>query len=121
MDNYGIIQQTHQNAVPLSFLTDSAFGGHPTLQRMVEWLSEQGCEARVSVRTTERGRSYQILEIINPKGGRYIMAEPDFEERLVPSIVSQIQRRLCIATPFASMPEAGGGGDSVPGAEESKS
>ena len=83
------------------------FGGHPTLKRMVEWLSDQGCEATVFVRTTHNGRTYQVLQVVNPKGGRVSVVEPDFDEHLAPSMVSYMQRRLCIKTPFAALPEQG--------------
>jgi hypothetical protein len=38
-------------------------------------------------------------------GGRALMADVDMQERLVPSQVAYLQRRLAIKTPFASTPE----------------
>lgn len=81
------------------------FGGHPTLRRFVEWLVQLGCTATVFVKTTKNGRSYQVLRILNPKGGHVEMAEPDFDELMMPTMVSQFQRRLCIRTPFAELPQ----------------
>ena len=81
------------------------FGGHPTLRRFLEYAGENGCTVRTVVRSTRKGMSYESLEITNPEGGRVAIPNPDFDERLVPSMVSFYQRRLGIRTPFASQPE----------------
>jgi hypothetical protein len=81
------------------------FGGHPTLKRLLEWLTEQGCKSEIVFRINKQGRTYQALQIVNPKGGKAVIVEPDFDEFLAPSMVSYFQRRLCIKTPFAAQPE----------------
>lgn len=82
------------------------FGGHPKLGRFVEWATDHGCAAEIKVRVRRAsGQPYTVLEITNPKGGRVVVAEPDLEEYLAPSEVAYLQRRLGIATPFASTPE----------------
>lgn len=82
------------------------FGGHPTLKRLVEWVERNECTWAVSIRNTASGRSYTVLTIRNTKtSGRAIVSNPDFEERLSPSMVSYYQRRLGIKTPFAALPE----------------
>jgi hypothetical protein len=81
------------------------FGGHPTLTRIVEWLSGHGCTFEERIQTSAAGRAYRVLEIRSPKGGHVIIANPDWQEHLSPSLVTYIQRRLGIRTPFAAMPE----------------
>ena len=57
------------------------------------------------VGSTRTGRSYEALKIVKPGRGRVVILNPDLGERLVPSMVSYLQRRLGIKTPFAEMPE----------------
>jgi hypothetical protein len=81
------------------------FGGHPTLGRFVETAQEQGCTATLKTRARPDGRPYQTLVIENSHGGFVVIAEPDMDERLVPSTVSYYQRRLGISTAFAAEPD----------------
>ena len=81
------------------------FGGHPTFDRFVEWAKENGCTVETKVRTDPSGRAFTSVEMINPKGGRAAMIASDVMERLVPSQVAYLQRRLAIKTPFAATPE----------------
>ena len=82
------------------------FGGHPKLERLVEWLISAGCKAEVKVRTHSiTGQPYQSLEITSPTGSRAVLANPDMNEHLAPSMVSYFQRRLGMKTPFPSEPE----------------
>lgn len=81
------------------------FGGHPTLERFVEWVTENGCFSEIKVRDRTNGQPYRSLEITNPSGGRVVIANPDMTEHLAPSEVAYLQRRLAIKTPFAATPE----------------
>lgn len=81
------------------------FGGHPTLDRFIEWAKENGCTVETKVRTDPSGRAFTSVEMKNPKGGRAAMVVSDTDERLVPSQVAYLQRRLAIKTPFAATPE----------------
>jgi hypothetical protein len=83
------------------------FGGHPTLERFVEWAkSEAGCTTEIKVRTRQpSGQPYQVLEITNPEGGRVVVVNPEMGEHLAPSTVAYYQRRLAIKSPFAATPE----------------
>lgn len=83
------------------------FGGHPTLERFVEFATELGCTFEIKVRVRADGSAYRVLEITNTKNGNtVVMANPDMAEYLAPSQVAYFQRRLAIKTPFASTPEA---------------
>lgn len=81
------------------------FGGHPTFQKFLEFAEANGCVLKIVIRETKSGRAYEAYELRNPRGGRLVVPNPDLQERLVPSIVSQYQRRLGIKTPFATLPE----------------
>lgn len=46
------------------------WGGHPTLDRFVEYAKENGCTVETKVRTDDTGRAFTSVEMKNPKGGR---------------------------------------------------
>jgi hypothetical protein len=81
------------------------FGGHPTLGDLVEWVKQNKCKSEMKVRTNNAGRAFTSLEIFGPTGGSVAIANPDLNERLAPSQVAHIQRRLAIKLPYASTPE----------------
>jgi hypothetical protein len=82
------------------------FGGHPTLGQFLEWATQNGCTADYKVRGhSVSGQPYKVLEIIGPKGGRVVMAAPDLRERLAPSQVAYMHRRLGLKSSFAATPE----------------
>jgi hypothetical protein len=81
------------------------WGGHPTIDRFVEWAKENSCTAETKVRTDATGRAFTSLEITGPHGSRVAMVVTEMTERLVPSQVAHLQRRLGIKTPFAATPE----------------
>ena len=88
------------------------FGGHPTIGDLAEWASNNGCNVALTVRQhAVTGQPYESLEISNPKGGRVAIAIPGDGERLEPSMVGYIQRRLGLKTPFAATPEPPKAGD----------
>jgi hypothetical protein len=69
------------------------FGGHPTLGG-----------ARVFISVDRNGRSHEVLRIAKDDCCVNIV-DPDPAERLAPSTVAYLQRRLGIKTPFAAAPE----------------
>lgn len=82
------------------------FGGHPTLGRFLEWARDNGCNAEIKLRThSTNGRPYTVLEIVHSGGGRASVVNPDLQEHLVPSMVSYLQRRLGVKSPFPATPE----------------
>jgi hypothetical protein len=82
------------------------FGGHPKLSRVVEWLKSAGCKADIKVRNHAiTGQPYRSLEITSPAGSRAVLVNPDMDEHLAPSMVSYLQRRLGMKTPFPAEPE----------------
>jgi hypothetical protein len=82
------------------------FGGHPTLEQFLEWARQNGCRAEVKVRAHSiSGQPYEVLEITGPQGGSAVMANPDLQERLAPSQVAHLHRRLGVKSSFAAIPE----------------
>lgn len=82
------------------------FGGHPTLSRFLEWASENGCVSELKTRMHAiSGRPYRSLEIIGPADSRVSLVNPDMDEHLAPSMVSYLQRRLGVKSPFPAAPE----------------
>ena len=74
------------------------FGGHPTIGDLVDWASKNGCKVALTVRQhSVTGQPYESLEISNPKGGRVAIAIPGGGERMEPSMVGYVQRRLGLA------------------------
>ena len=59
----------------------------------------------MQVRQTRAGRAYNALVFTKPDGASLTIPDPDFTERLSPSVVTNYQRRLSIKTKFAAMPE----------------
>lgn len=81
------------------------FGGHPTLMRFIEFSQSVGCSASAYTRVSRSGKASHILKIENSNGGQVLIEDPDYTERLTPSFITYLQRRLGIKTPFASEPE----------------
>ena len=82
------------------------FGGHPKLSDMLDWLADNGCTIKRSAKTARSGRPYDVILVESAKGEGFVtIPNPDPDERLPPSIVSNFQRRLGIKIPYAAMPE----------------
>jgi hypothetical protein len=82
------------------------FGGHPTLQSFLDWATENGCTAKIQTRIhSGTGQPYQSLEVSAPSGAQVAVVDPDLSERLAPSQVAYMQRRLGLKSPFPATPE----------------
>jgi len=82
------------------------FGGHPMLEQFLEWAEQNGCKVEFKVRAHSRsGQPFEVLEIIGPQGGRVVLARPDRTERLTPSQVANMHRRIGVKSEFAAAPE----------------
>jgi len=82
------------------------FGGHPSFARMKERLLQLGCSIeKVEGTIIFQGRPIEILFILNPENGRFLpLPNMSDEERLAPSLVEHIERRLGVVTGFATKP-----------------
>jgi hypothetical protein len=82
------------------------FGGHPPLRLFLDWAVENGCKAQIRVRNhAVSGQPYRSLEITSSSGGSVALVNPDLDEHLAPSMVSYLQRRLGVKSPFPGLPE----------------
>ncbi len=78
------------------------FGGHPNLRKLIEWAEQNGCEIIMQNRTRKNGQSYRAL-VIQKTGTTVSMTivNPDWDELFLPTMVSNVQRRLGIKMPFS--------------------
>lgn len=76
------------------------FEQRPTLQEYLDWAKKAGCE------WGEAPHADEVLFRINAPNGRFVffMAE-GVDERLTPSQVSNLDRRLGMDSPFSGRPE----------------
>ncbi len=82
------------------------FGGHPTLERFLEWAKENGCKAQIRTRVhSVTGQPFQSLEITALSGAQVAIVDPDLNEHLAPSQVAYMHRRLGMKSPFPATPE----------------
>ena len=51
------------------------------------------------------GRPYRALELAGPLGACVVVLNPDLDEHLAPSMVTYLQRRLGVKSPFSATPE----------------
>jgi hypothetical protein len=64
-------------------------------ERFLEWVAQNGYHAEFKVRAhLVSGQPYEVLEITGPQGERVVIAKPNREERLLPSQVAYLHRRL---------------------------
>lgn len=79
------------------------FGGHPTLASYIDWARTKGCSAQNGVVSDEDGRVHTLTRIKGPAGKWATLAGISHHERLVPSMVAYLDRRLGITSPFPSL------------------
>lgn len=79
------------------------FGGHPRLAEYLAWAREQGCDVKCGYQTDELGRAFSLLRIDAPSGRFILLHDMDQRERLVPSSIARLDRRLGLQSPFFSI------------------
>ena len=80
------------------------FGGHPTLARYIAWARTEGCEAQSGLIQDPDGGMVEYTKITAPNGKWVIEVGTTANERLAPTTVGRLDRRLGLKSPFASMP-----------------
>jgi hypothetical protein len=93
----------------------SPFGGHPTFGRYLMWAAEQGCQAQSGFRMDSRGQTHTLTKITAPSGKSVVVPGVSQTEYLVPTMISYLDRRLGLSSPWFSLPDGGEqdqGGDS---------
>jgi hypothetical protein len=81
------------------------FGGHPTFGKYLAWASEQGCKAQSGFRVDSRGRTHSLTKIVAKSGKSVVVPGVSQTERLEPTMISYLDRRLGLASPWFSLPE----------------
>lgn len=82
------------------------FGGHPTFGQYLVWArDEHGCRAQSGAASTQSGRSHPVTKIVHPNGASVVIPGVSQEDRLEPSKVGYLDRRLGIKSPFFSADE----------------
>jgi len=76
------------------------FGGHPTLAEYMHWIRECGGSAQSG--TDPRHRS--VIKITADNGNVVIVADLKQSERLAPSYVEYLDRRLGVKSPWPKPP-----------------
>ena len=80
------------------------FGGHPTFARYLEWAREQGCTVEIGVDTED---SIPLVKIIAPSGSWVVEAGTSLDDRLVPTTIGRLDRRLGLTSPWFGAPPSG--------------
>ena len=79
------------------------FGGHPTLAAYIDWIRSQGGSASSGM-SNVRGRMHSLTKIIAANGNHVIVIGTRQDERLVPTMVGYLDRRLDVKSPWVSLP-----------------
>ena len=77
------------------------FGGHPTFAQYLAWAVEQGCKTQSGVDTEQ---SISVTKIVAPSGKWAIVAGIMPTERLVPTTIGMLDRRLGLISPWFGSP-----------------
>lgn len=81
------------------------FGGHPTLERYLNWLREQGFQYRTGYADLEE-RSVLLIMVQNSDGEDvFIIGDTEMDERLTPSQVSYYDSVFGVSSPSSRTPE----------------
>jgi hypothetical protein len=81
------------------------FGGHPTLSAYIAWAVEQECSVQSGYSAGPDGKTYSLTKITAPSGKRVVVVGLKHSDRLEPTKVAYLDRRLGLRSPYFSMPE----------------
>ena len=70
------------------------FGGSPTQNEYLQWAYSHGCRSKSGYRTNPDGKICAILSLQMPGGKRMVVPAMLASERLSPTQVSNMDRRL---------------------------
>jgi hypothetical protein len=77
------------------------FGGHPTFAQYLDWAVSQGCKVLSGVDTEH---SVFVAKITAPSGKTAIEVGILPNERLVPTTIGRLDRRLGLISPWFGAP-----------------
>ena len=80
------------------------FGGHPTLADYIDRVrSQHGCRARSGVLSDDNGQVLTTTQIIGPTKKWVTLVGTRHDERLVPTMVGYLDRRLGLVSGFPAL------------------
>lgn len=79
------------------------FGGHPTFAQYLGWAKGQGCEIKQGIIIDDDGRPYDLTLITSPSGRHYIDTVTQHNDRLLPTTIARLDRRLGLKSPRFSV------------------
>ena len=82
----------------------SPFGGHPQFAEYIQWACEQGCTVKSGYVNSSSGQPLRTTKITSPKDKWVIVLGLSQKEFLEPSMVSYLDRRLNMESPFPGTP-----------------
>ena len=80
------------------------FGNIPTVAEYLNWAREQGCTINTGFRVITGDLSREAIRIIAPSGQRVIFYVHNQKERLLPTQIDYLDRRLGLDSPWESWP-----------------
>ena len=81
------------------------FGGHPTLYEYCQWAIREGCKVTSAVATDPDGRPTTVTIIEAPDGRKAAEIDTQMDDRLVPTTITRLDRRLGLKSSFVKLPE----------------
>lgn len=79
------------------------FGGHPTLAHYIVWLREQGGRVESGFATDSKGKMHVVTKLTADNGKVVIVTGVKQEERLVPTMIGYLNRRLGLTSPWMAI------------------
>ena len=77
------------------------FGGHPTFAAYIEWAVSKGCTIQSGVDTAQ---AIGLTKIVAPSGKWVIEPGTLPNDRLMPTTVGRLDRRLGLISPWFGLP-----------------
>lgn len=82
------------------------FGGHPTFGAYLAWAnSEHGFRAQSGIASDSSGKTHCVTKIFKDGGPSIVFVGVQQTERLLPSQVGYLDRRLGLVSPWFSIDE----------------
>lgn len=79
------------------------FGGHPTLGSYLLWAGQNNCEVQHGYMTTGAGKSVSLVRVTAPSGKFVTISGINQRDRLEPTKVAYLDRRLGLVSPWAAL------------------
>ncbi len=83
----------------------SPFGGHPTLAHYIAWIADNGGHAQSGFSRAKSGSTQALTKIESANGGAVVIVGVAHGDRLEPTYVAYLDRRLGVRSPWFTVPE----------------